>query len=93
MTIEEWQKELIGMVLDINAAEIGSHLEDLQKWCKIWQAEMIRRIYDVPVIGIHSGKITTPVQEYGKETWINRTNVGDNPNYLNTITTGKGSCL
>ncbi len=88
MTIEEWQRDLIGMVLDINAAEIGSHLEDLPGWCKVWQAEMIRRIYEAPVIGIRSGEITVPVKqrviELGKETKIQ---VGDDPNYLNTITT------
>ena len=72
MTIEEWQKDLIGMVLDINATEIGSHLEDLQKWCKVWQAEMIRRIYNVPAT---YGSITTfpakqRVIELGKETLV-----------------------
>lgn len=70
MTIEDWQKELVGMVLDINAAEIGSHLEDLQKWCKTWQSEMICRIYEAPVIGIYSGTVRRPVQECGKETLV-----------------------
>ena len=75
MTIEEWQRDLVGMVLDINSAEIGSHLEDLPGWCKVWQAEMIRRIYEAPVIGIRSGSITTvPVKqrviELGKETLV-----------------------
>lgn len=87
MTIEEWQKDIIGMVLDINASEIGSHLDDLQKWCKVWQAEMIRRIYDIPAT---YGSITVPVNhqrviELGKETIVQ---VGDDPFYLNTSATG-----
>ena len=86
-SVTEWQQDLVGMVLDINPAEIGSHLEDLGSWCKVWQAEMIRKIYDIPAT---YGTITTvPVNqrviELGKETKIQ---IGDDPNYLNTITTG-----
>lgn len=88
MNIEEWQKDLIGMVLDINPAEIGSHLEDLGSWCKTWQVEMIRRIFSVPTT---FGRITIPVQELGKQTDINKTEIGDDPNKLNTITTVKGT--
>lgn len=69
MSIEEWQKDLIGMVLDINPAEIGSHLEDLGSWCKTWQAVTIQKIYSFPTI---TGSITIPAQELGKETWVTK---------------------
>lgn len=51
MTREEWMKQVTGLVMDINPAEIKSHDTDesLKDWCHAWQTAMNMLIIQAPL--------------------------------------------
>lgn len=55
MTKEEYTKNILDMVYDINPVEISSHVENdsLKKWCDSWQKAMYTK---VAMINLVDGK-------------------------------------
>lgn len=51
MTREEWIKQATSLVMDINPAEIQSHIADdsLKDWCHAWQTAMNMLIIQAPL--------------------------------------------
>lgn len=51
MTHDEWCKEITGMIMDVNPAEIFYHIDNknLFEWCLRWQQKMQMLVIQTPI--------------------------------------------
>ena len=51
MTHDEWCKEITGMIMDVNPAEIFYHIDNknLFEWCARWQQKMQMLVIQAPI--------------------------------------------
>ena len=51
MTHDEWCKEITGMIMDVNPAEICYHIDNknLSEWCLRWQQKMQMLVIQAPI--------------------------------------------
>ena len=51
MTHDEWFKEITGMIMDVNPAEICYHIDNknLFEWCLRWQQKMQMLVIQAPI--------------------------------------------
>ena len=51
MTHDEWCKEITGMIMNVNPAEIFYHIDNktLFEWCSRWQQKMQMLVIQAPI--------------------------------------------